>query len=197
MDCLREPLPATFRLNDNGPFTDVLRRRLETEFDFGVLEVEGKQVQPPKRLAWYVERREETGREGKRREEKRREEKREGQHAAFYYMYYSPSSSPSSPSSSPSLLLTLLLHLLLLPLLPLLLPLLLSFFLSFFLKRYPGGNGWQLGCGRSFLKKCPELKRCHRFMVDETESGNMSRQEAVSMIPPFLLDVKVHGLYEI
>ena len=56
MDCLREPLPATFRLNDNGPFTDVLRRRLETEFDFGVLEVEGKQVQPPKRLAWYVNR---------------------------------------------------------------------------------------------------------------------------------------------
>jgi len=166
MDCLREPLPATFRLNDNGPFTDVLRRRLETEFDFGVLEVEGKQVQPPKRLAWYVERREETG--------------RERDNTLCVLLLHS--------TTCITLLLTLLL---------LLLPLLLSFFLSFFLKRYPGGNGWQLGCGRSFLKKCPELKRCHRFMVDETESGNMSRQEAVSMIPPFLLDVKVHGLYEI
>ena len=184
MDCLREPLPATFRLNDNGPFTDVLRRRLETEFDFGVLEVEGKQVQPPKRLAWYVERREETGREGKRREEKGRERKRTEEKGR-----------ERKRRERDNTLCVLLLHST--TCITLLLTLLLSFFLSFFLKRYPGGNGWQLGCGRSFLKKCPELKRCHRFMVDETESGNMSRQEAVSMIPPFLLDVKVHGLYEI
>ena len=44
------------------------------------------------------------------------------------------------------------------------------------------------------LKKSPELKKCHRFMVVETASGNMSRQEAVSMIPPFLLDVQPHHM---
>ena len=30
----------------------------------------------------------------------------------------------------------------------------------------------------------------HRFLVSETEVGNISRQEAVSMIPVLLLDVQ-------
>ena len=42
------------------------------------------------------------------------------------------------------------------------------------------------------LRKVPELKSLHTFMVAMNEKGNLSRQEAVSMIPPLLLDVKPH-----
>ena len=34
--------------------------------------------------------------------------------------------------------------------------------------------------------------KLHNFLVSETESGNISRQETVSMIPPLVLDVKPH-----
>jgi len=39
------------------------------------------------------------------------------------------------------------------------------------------------------MRKAPEIAKFHKFLVSETESGNVSRQEAVSMIPPLLLDV--------
>ncbi len=55
---------------------------------------------------------------------------------------------------------------------------------------YPDNNGWQLGCGRKVLRKSETLKKIHRFIVEETERGNVSRQESVSMIPPYLLQVK-------
>ncbi|KDN48403.1 hypothetical protein RSAG8_02995, partial [Rhizoctonia solani AG-8 WAC10335] len=57
---------------------------------------------------------------------------------------------------------------------------------------YPGGLGWQLDVSKSALRKTPEFKRFHNFLVYETEVGNISRQEAVSMIPPLLLDVQPH-----
>ncbi|KAJ1948559.1 tRNA (cytosine-5-)-methyltransferase ncl1, partial [Linderina pennispora] len=38
--------------------------------------------------------------------------------------------------------------------------------------------------------KSPELAKFHSFLVTETEVGNISRQEAVSMVPPLLLDVQ-------
>ena len=34
--------------------------------------------------------------------------------------------------------------------------------------------------------------KLHNFLISETESGNISRQETVSMIPPLVLDVKPH-----
>ena len=55
---------------------------------------------------------------------------------------------------------------------------------------YPNKCGWQLGCGRKLLRKSETLKKIHKFIVQETESGNISRQESVSMIPPFLLQVE-------
>ncbi|CUA69439.1 hypothetical protein RSOLAG22IIIB_08460 [Rhizoctonia solani] len=55
---------------------------------------------------------------------------------------------------------------------------------------YPDGLGWQLDVSKSALRKTPEFKRFHNFLVYETEVGNISRQEAVSMIPPLLLDVQ-------
>ncbi|RKP36525.1 S-adenosyl-L-methionine-dependent methyltransferase [Dimargaris cristalligena] len=55
---------------------------------------------------------------------------------------------------------------------------------------YPDQLGWQMTIPRIALKKSPHLRKFHTFLVTETEVGNISRQEAVSMIPPLLLDVK-------
>ncbi|CAG8803536.1 26645_t:CDS:2, partial [Dentiscutata erythropus] len=54
---------------------------------------------------------------------------------------------------------------------------------------YPDEFGWQHSAPRSTIKKSPAFQTFHKWLVAETE-GNISRQEAVSMIPPLLLDVK-------
>ncbi|KAJ2750508.1 tRNA (cytosine-5-)-methyltransferase ncl1, partial [Coemansia nantahalensis] len=58
------------------------------------------------------------------------------------------------------------------------------------LEWYPNGLGWQFSIPRMALKKSKELSKFHSFLVTETEVGNISRQEAVSMVPPLLLDVQ-------
>jgi hypothetical protein len=40
------------------------------------------------------------------------------------------------------------------------------------------------------LRKSPLLSAIHGFVVDANESGSISRQEAVSMVPPLFLDVQ-------
>ena len=55
---------------------------------------------------------------------------------------------------------------------------------------YPNELGWYFDCSRKAFRKCATLKEFHQFLVTETELGNISRQEAVSMLPPMLLDVK-------
>ncbi|RIA83646.1 S-adenosyl-L-methionine-dependent methyltransferase [Glomus cerebriforme] len=55
---------------------------------------------------------------------------------------------------------------------------------------YPDELGWQHSASRMTIKKDPIFQTFHRWLVAETEVGNISRQEAVSMIPPLLLDVK-------
>ncbi|XP_071814211.1 RNA cytosine-C(5)-methyltransferase NSUN2-like [Apostichopus japonicus] len=55
---------------------------------------------------------------------------------------------------------------------------------------YPDEAAWQLNHDRQILRKVPALEKLHKFLVSETDSGNISRQELVSMIPPLLLDVK-------
>uniref|UniRef100_A0A8C1A059 tRNA (cytosine(34)-C(5))-methyltransferase n=1 Tax=Castor canadensis TaxID=51338 RepID=A0A8C1A059_CASCN len=57
---------------------------------------------------------------------------------------------------------------------------------------YPEELAWHTNLSRKILRKSPQLERFHQFLVSETESGNISRQEAVSMIPPLLLDVQPH-----
>lgn len=57
---------------------------------------------------------------------------------------------------------------------------------------YPGNYGWQMNVSRVDLRKIPVLQKLHRFLIAETENGFISRQEAVSMIPPLVLDVH-HG----
>ncbi|TFY62786.1 hypothetical protein EVG20_g6571 [Dentipellis fragilis] len=58
--------------------------------------------------------------------------------------------------------------------------------------RYPEGLAWQFNVPKKVLRKSPEFKKFHSFLVFETEVGNVSRQEAVSMLPPLFLDVLPH-----
>jgi multisite-specific tRNA:(cytosine-C5)-methyltransferase len=71
---------------------------------------------------------------------------------------------------------------------------------------------WELKVDKKVLRKQPEFRKFQSFLVYETEvvcvlehlarhvlhlayhQGNLSRQEAVSMIPPLLLDVEPHHL---
>lgn len=57
---------------------------------------------------------------------------------------------------------------------------------------YPDQLGWQLDVPKSVIRKNAEFAKTQRFLVLETTVGNISRQEAVSMIPPLLMDVKPH-----
>ncbi|KAK7683830.1 hypothetical protein QCA50_013206 [Cerrena zonata] len=57
---------------------------------------------------------------------------------------------------------------------------------------YPDGLAWQFNVSKKVLRKQPEFKKFHNFLVFETEVGNISRQEAVSMLPPLFLEVEPH-----
>uniref|UniRef100_A0A8C7TMD1 tRNA (cytosine(34)-C(5))-methyltransferase n=1 Tax=Oncorhynchus mykiss TaxID=8022 RepID=A0A8C7TMD1_ONCMY len=59
-------------------------------------------------------------------------------------------------------------------------------------KRYPDELAWHTNMSRKILRKSPLLEKFHQFLVSETESGNISRQEAVSMIPPLLMKIEPH-----
>ncbi|KAJ8292198.1 Multisite-specific tRNA:(cytosine-C(5))-methyltransferase trm4b [Rhodotorula toruloides] len=55
---------------------------------------------------------------------------------------------------------------------------------------YPNQLAWQLPVPKSALRKNDHMRKFQHFLVYETDAGNISRQEAVSMIPPLLLDVQ-------
>ena len=57
---------------------------------------------------------------------------------------------------------------------------------------YPNKLGWQLEFSRTQLRKIPKLEALHEFMKRETEIGAITRQEAVSMVPPLFMDVQSH-----
>ena len=57
---------------------------------------------------------------------------------------------------------------------------------------YPDQLAWQVNLSRSDVRKNEKFQVFKQFLIDQTESGNISRQEAVSMIPPLVLDVKPH-----
>lgn len=57
---------------------------------------------------------------------------------------------------------------------------------------YPGELAWQLELSRKDIRRSEKLFKLHNFLIAETKSGNISRQEAVSMIPPIVLDVQSH-----
>ncbi|XP_017101570.2 tRNA (cytosine(34)-C(5))-methyltransferase [Drosophila bipectinata] len=55
---------------------------------------------------------------------------------------------------------------------------------------YPNGLAYQLHLTRKDIRRSEPLYRLHNFLIVETTAGGISRQEAVSMIPPIVLDVK-------
>jgi multisite-specific tRNA:(cytosine-C5)-methyltransferase len=57
---------------------------------------------------------------------------------------------------------------------------------------YPEQLGWQIDVSKGVIRKNKEFSKTQRFLVIETEVGNISRQEAVSMIPPLLMDIEPH-----
>ncbi|KAI9252407.1 S-adenosyl-L-methionine-dependent methyltransferase [Phascolomyces articulosus] len=57
---------------------------------------------------------------------------------------------------------------------------------------YPDNLGWQVNAPRTVLRRSQEFSKFQKFIVSETEAGNISRQEAVSMVPPLLMDIKPH-----
>jgi len=57
---------------------------------------------------------------------------------------------------------------------------------------YPDELAWGMSISKKALKKTPALEKFHKYLVAETETGNITRQEAVSMIPPLFMDVEPH-----
>lgn len=54
----------------------------------------------------------------------------------------------------------------------------------------PGGRAWVVSAPRQMLRRDNVLAPFHRFLVSATELGGVCRQEAVSMVPPLLLDAQ-------
>lgn len=57
---------------------------------------------------------------------------------------------------------------------------------------YPDQLAWHTSLSRTQIRRAPQLEKFHRFLIAEVESGHITRQEAVSMIPPLLLDIQPH-----
>ena len=55
---------------------------------------------------------------------------------------------------------------------------------------YPNKMAYQLQLTRRDIRRSEPLYRLHNFLIAETNAGSISRQEAVSMIPPLVLDVQ-------
>ncbi|OIW15035.1 hypothetical protein TanjilG_13962 [Lupinus angustifolius] len=54
---------------------------------------------------------------------------------------------------------------------------------------YPENFAWQSKFSRMQLRKNQSLTRFHEFLKLQSEIGNITRQEAVSMVPPLFLDI--------
>ncbi len=61
-----------------------------------------------------------------------------------------------------------------------------------FARRYPNELAWQVNLTRQMIRRNAELAKLHHFLISETVCGAISRQEAVSMIPPLVMDVQPH-----
>ena len=57
---------------------------------------------------------------------------------------------------------------------------------------YPNEMAWQVMLSRSDVRKNTHFEEFKKFLMHQTQNGNLNRQEAVSMIPPLLLDVQSH-----
>ena len=53
-------------------------------------------------------------------------------------------------------------------------------------------GAWQVTARRGTLRRIPQLRELQLLLVSLTNEGTTHRQEAVSMVPPFLLRVERH-----
>jgi 16S rRNA C967 or C1407 C5-methylase (RsmB/RsmF family) len=57
---------------------------------------------------------------------------------------------------------------------------------------WSGGLAWQVNLARRRMRKVEVVRDFLTFLRERTETGELSRQEAVSMLPPLVLDVQPH-----
>jgi multisite-specific tRNA:(cytosine-C5)-methyltransferase len=55
---------------------------------------------------------------------------------------------------------------------------------------FPEKLAWSMTTPKQVVRRFPPFKHFQRFLVSETTTGNISRQEIVSMIPPLVMDVQ-------
>lgn len=55
---------------------------------------------------------------------------------------------------------------------------------------FPDQLAWQMTTSKNVVRRFAPFASFQKFLVSETSVGNISRQEAVSMIPPLLMDVR-------
>ena len=55
---------------------------------------------------------------------------------------------------------------------------------------FPDLLAWQMTTPKNVVRRFPPFASFQKFLVSETSVGNISRQEAVSMIPPLLMTIK-------
>ncbi|KAF2493288.1 S-adenosyl-L-methionine-dependent methyltransferase [Lophium mytilinum] len=55
---------------------------------------------------------------------------------------------------------------------------------------YPEQLAWSMTVPKQVIRKFAPFASFQKFLVSETQVGNISRQEVVSMIPPLLMDIK-------
>ncbi len=57
---------------------------------------------------------------------------------------------------------------------------------------YSNKLAWHMSFSRGQLRKLPILAEIHELLKRENEAGSITRQEAVSMVPPLFLSVEPH-----
>lgn len=57
---------------------------------------------------------------------------------------------------------------------------------------YPNNLAWHMNFSRGQLRKLSWLEEIHEFMKTANDAGSITRQEAVSMVPPLFMDVQPH-----
>eukprot|EP01132_Coremiostelium_polycephalum_P004721 gene4721-5895_t len=60
------------------------------------------------------------------------------------------------------------------------------------LEWYPNQTAWKTSIPKKSFRKNPKLEKFHQFLVHHDQQGHITRQEAVSMIPPLFLNVESH-----
>lgn len=58
------------------------------------------------------------------------------------------------------------------------------------LKWYPNQLAWDMTTPKNVVRKFPPFSAFQKFLVSETNVGNITRQEVVSMLPPLFMDIK-------